>query len=419
MKKLVCMILALSLVLSMTACGTKSPAETDPTTPDNGVETVAPDTTTATGDNGAALETVDPNYPDYQVDPSHEFHLPVTVTNNVVVEDSVMENSDFTFVLSYNDTMVNSDDLSVDRNIRYDMETAMVDIRAMADEILESMKYADANGEPLVSDGFVDYVLNPQRTDERVISFSGHVTSFANGALHPTTVMKGMNYDGTAGLRLTLWDVLQADEKDQVVKEMVLSKLADMDSDGSLGLFPEYPDAVESHFIPEDENSKSWYLNRDGMVVFFSAYELAPYATGAVEVTLTYAELEGILKEEFLPVENTAAADGDFVAYPAEDGSPNYVAVKDWDCAGVDLATTGNVRDVVVELVTSYDGENYTTLGTLFTASFLEGGKTVRLMVDLPDVIPNLRLTYTGANGTQVRYITQSGEDGSILLLEQ
>ena len=66
----------------------------------------------------------------------------------------------------------------------------------------------------------------------------------------------------------------------------------------------------------------------------------------------------------------------------------------------------------------SYDGTVFYPSNTVFAASNLSFSEAIVLRLFIPDVMPNMRLTYTTDEGTTQKYIFQSGEDGSILLLD-
>ena len=51
---------------------------------------------------------------------------------------------------------------------------------------------------------------------------------------------------------------------------------------------------------PFQEND-NYALTRDGMVIKYPAYSIAPYAQGEPEISIPYSELRGILKPELLP----------------------------------------------------------------------------------------------------------------------
>jgi hypothetical protein len=48
----------------------------------------------------------------------------------------------------------------------------------------------------------------------------------------------------------------------------------------------------EAFFLPDN-----FAVEKDGLTFYYNAYEVAPYAMGATELTLSYEELDGLMKE--------------------------------------------------------------------------------------------------------------------------
>ena len=58
------------------------------------------------------------------------------------------------------------------------------------------------------------------------------------------------------------------------------------------------------------------------------------------------------------------------------------------------------------------------TASPVCVAAVLSPGQNLRIYTDIPDAMPNLRFRYTDGRGNpQCWYITQSGRDGSLMLL--
>ena len=60
--------------------------------------------------------------------------------------------------------------------------------------------------------------------------------------------------------------------------------------------------------------SENYYLGQQGLILQYAEYEIGPYVVGLPRLTIPYAELQGILKAEYLP-ETEAASEA---AQPAE-----------------------------------------------------------------------------------------------------
>jgi hypothetical protein len=78
------------------------------------------------------------------------------------------------------------------------------------------------------------------------------------------------------------------------------------------------------------------------------------------------------------------------------------------------LEAEGEVRDVKITSV-AYSGYFY-DLAQLWSCSSLKDS-ALQLVTDIPDGMPNLKITWRDADGQQARYLTQSGEDGSLILM--
>ncbi len=52
-------------------------------------------------------------------------------------------------------------------------------------------------------------------------------------------------------------------------------------------LFEDYKELIKKNF-----NENSFYLTKDGLVIYYGQYEIAPYSSGIVEFVIPYTELE-------------------------------------------------------------------------------------------------------------------------------
>ena len=68
---------------------------------------------------------------------------------------------------------------------------------------------------------------------------------------------------------------------------------------------------------------------------------------------------------------------------------------------------------------TVYDVRIYSAERMLWQRNYLTTGEGVEVISSIPDVLPNIAISYRLSDGTQVmRGIFQSGKDGSIILTE-
>ena len=62
------------------------------------------------------------------------------------------------------------------------------------------------------------------------------------------------------------------------------------DKKDELELFDDYEESVKEFWSEDREN---WYLKEDNLIIVFNPYEIAPYASGAVEISLSMEQVSG------------------------------------------------------------------------------------------------------------------------------
>ena len=142
------------------------------------------------------------------------------------------------------------------------------------------------------------------------------------------------------------------------------------------------------------------------------------------ETTKAPTETTQAPAEVTMPPETKAPADGTLCAALLTEIDRTAFAdtteiTLDAEGEAVALYAERRLRGVVLERG-SWD-ENavtFTPEEVLFTAPEMDGSLLVVVHTYFGDALPHLRVTYTGAEGEIQRYLFQSGEDGSILLVE-
>lgn len=140
------------------------------------------------------------------------------------------------------------------------------------------------------------------RHDETMTSLIA-VSSLHSGGSHPNSVQVAYNLDISNQRILRLEDIIEekaAPELARMVREAVDEKFAVID--GGNGLFEDYGDTIANSMV-YGNMTPYWYLNDQGLVVFYNQYELGPYAVGIINAELSYADLEGILQADYFPVQ--------------------------------------------------------------------------------------------------------------------
>lgn len=292
----------------------------------------------------------------------------------------------------------------------------------MLDEIIDSgLGMAIENYDP---DGYwepyyLEQTYETTRIDARVFSIAGKVETYFGG-VHPNHTLTSVTYDLETGKVLSLPDILVSADCLPTLAEMVLSTLAGQ-GEGSL-LFDDYITVVMAHFDLNNALIDSWYFNDNGLVLYFSVYEISSYAAGDFVLEYSYRDLAGILKEEFLP-EDVNDAHGELTAALCEGvitDSDNLITsiylVNDGPM--VILSADGEIRNVCIESgVWANGGSMFIVENSLFSCNRLDKDAEVLVQTFLQEMYPNLRISYTTAEGEFSRYLAINYGTGELKLL--
>lgn len=269
--------------------------------------------------------------------------------------------------------------------------------------------------------GFYSYSLmrqtNVRYNARYLLSLTYDDTSYLGGA-HGYTGRYGHTFDIRTGQELTLADL--ADNYDAFLSAAV-EQLKDISYGAeyaAYGLNEGYEEQLAGLF-----REGNWYFNDEGLVLIANPYELASYAAGLIEFTLPYAWLAYQIKADYLPAEREA--DGTLTAELSEsaDAAGNATYVYDTGTGGLGACVTftasGTVEDIELNAVTYLEYSNlYRVDGTLWYAELLSDGESVCVQTWIPDVMPNLAISWRDSEGEHIKYISQSGMDGSLILMD-
>ncbi len=128
----------------------------------------------------------------------------------------------------------------------------------------------------------------------RLLSAVVHTESYAGGA-HPLHLTHIVNLDYT-GKILTWNNILDTGKNQDMVRlnETVLKSIKQI-SPGRTWLQEGF--LIESDSLPLPQN---FAFTKDGLLIFYNEYEIAPYAMGPLSYTISYQQLTGILREGIL-----------------------------------------------------------------------------------------------------------------------
>ncbi len=276
----------------------------------------------------------------------------------------------------------------------------------------------NASGMPLeLSDALTARVT---RADSAVLSVIYSENCYLGGA-HGSYGAEAYNFDLSTGDRLTL-DQLSADGTlTDFLAERLLA-MVEQNADGCA-------DRIHEDFLPEGGLSEalrtllrdgSWYFDGDGLVIFSDLEELGPYAAGMVEFHVPYADLEGKLDARWLfpgPRQGKGKLEV-FELSELEGGDTEIVDSLILNEDGQELCIAANGRIYDVSVCSVYYVDRFYENTQFWYASSLSDC-ALQLQVVVPDGLPNLRISYTTADGVRHgKLLSQSGADGSFMLVD-
>ena len=236
---------------------------------------------------------------------------------------------------------------------------------------------------------FYGFTYNPQRIDQKVLSFYGDKVKFT-GAAHPERSRKGVSYDLTTGDVLTLASVMTTQATTEDFCKLVLDALAER-AEGDF-LREGYSEDVKRRFTADPTQDENWYFTTAGLCFYFDPYEIAPYTSGVITAEIPYEKLNGLLQPDYLPAVRAAATGKVTISAFTSDLAENFThtaeLVMDPEGKMYLVHTEGSVQDI---RITFTDGdESY----TVFAANSLSDGEAIMVQA-MEDVAKNLQLSYS------------------------
>ncbi|MDO4982924.1 MAG: DUF3298 domain-containing protein [Eubacteriales bacterium] len=266
-----------------------------------------------------------------------------------------------------------------------------------------------------------DMTVRTKRIDDRCIDLV-YTNYLYTGGAHGNYSDIAYVFDASTGERLTT-EMLAGDISGlRTYLTDLMLQLVEENKDGY------YSDRLSLDYVGGDLNTAlsglirdgAWYFDSEGMCIFSTPYEIAPYASGIVEFHIPYEELSGHIDPRWLPV--GYAGDGRLSLRPVSDIDDGSVEVLDRVAVsenGTELAVVadGSVSQVTLSKV-GYADVFYET-SQLWACSEMKDC-ALQILTDIPDGVPDLMLSYIESSGTVREFlITMSGEDGSLILVDK
>ncbi len=186
-------------------------------------------------------------------------------------------------------------------------ESINADLQALLNQTgtanAELKTQVEADYEASLEEGWDWYAYESQltaevvRCDSQVLSIRFNGYSYSGG-VHGYSFSYGRSYDVQSGSRLSL-AFLSATGAD--FPTYALERVAELCGT------EEYSDlvfdpAVDQESLSDVVSDEQFLLTEEGVVFLADPYVIGPYASGIIEFTLPYEELEGVVKADYLPV---------------------------------------------------------------------------------------------------------------------
>lgn len=393
MQRIIATALCLLLMLSLAACqSSNSPLETAPPSSKPGV------------------------VPEGNTDaPLHTFYA-VSVPSQV--EYLYNEEGILLFEYAYQHIQMHIADPAVSDRITLDFLNRVDSTRENANTIAQQAK-DNYDGSVNWSAYKYHVYYSPTRVDQGIISLFGTRSSYTGG-LHPDQGGMSVTYDAANGEYLTLGSILKHVDNKEDVCSLVLDHLEDLDYQYSL--FDGYENIVKDRFNTDESIDEAFYFTSTGLCFYFAPYELAPFSTGIVTVEIPYNELSGILNDAYFPDEYQPST-GKLIAENAEDADISKFeqlmeVVLHPQGKQVLLYSDRTVRGLTITSGSwTPDGLYFLPDYVIFSATGVSNEKAIIVRMAIPDMLPELMVSYETADGVENYYLSKNSETGFISLL--
>lgn len=397
--------LAILLCLSLAACS-GAPAEESPA-PD---ETAAPSPTPA--------PSAEPE--ETQAPPPEDLRISVLLQPKSELRDS---EGSLVFLGYYSEPVVT---VSASSTASYRISSALASRLAkggaQADEIFEQaedeFKTLSEEERALFLPRSLTRTASVERGDGAVLSLLCVDYAYTGGS-HGKGDYVGMCFNTMTGAKLALSDIFtDTGALGAKAAEAVEAQAAAMDeSEGFSGL---------REFVDSALEGGHWYLNNEGLALVASEGEIAPESDGSFTFVLPYAELEGLIKPEYVPASAPEGASGaeDFELSDEPGSEPVYSITLDQEAPAFYLSAKADTAPFALCSVTlggsfyyAYDddgeGSDFELLRDYLWISGLEAGECVEIGAWFMDM-PTMGLSFGPEK--ELLLFWQSGEDGSLFV---
>ncbi len=251
------------------------------------------------------------------------------------------------------------------------------------------------------------------RGDSSVLSI--RMYDKANLGTESTIAITGHNFSAYDGSELKLVDIAAEPEKlISICSEDILISTTE-NSDYKDILYNEgYTDTIK-----ELISDGHWYLNDKGLVVAVNPGEIADALYGSFEFLVSYDTISSALKPEFLPAEY-AGDTGDVAAKLTKDSdtaSLTLVNDADNEINSVLVSVSGKIYNICVYSISYKSASKYTLNSQLWYCSDLTEGAAFAINHELSKT-PNIFIGFNRPDGTYERRLLSLDGDGNVSITD-
>lgn len=232
----------------------------------------------------------------------------------------------------------------------------------------------------------------------------------------------GMSFDTSSGSLLTLGDIFADTGALKVLaRDSVEAQAADMENADSFTGLREFVDAAL--------DGEAWYLSAEGLELIAAEGEIAPAEQGCFRFVLPYAELEGLIRDGFLPAQEpeTGAAEAGafalsfeqpgepFASLMLDDEADTFYLSANEDTAAFTLCRLGFDGLVFIPVGGDRPDEGLNVGRGYFWTNGLKAGQCLAVTGYFADT-PNFGIAFDQGG---LLVLAQSGKDGSLLIYKE
>ena len=408
MKKILSIALALTILLSFAACKKGE----EPATVTTNAPTEQTQNTTADESNTEPTEPIADRIPEQA--PMAAISLPVSTTTDHTENDVLL----FTYQCQTMYLII--PDKEIEDRVILDFQKRLDRFSESATEYSQRAK-DDYNGSENWTPYFYNILYSPTRIDLSVLSLYGTNTSWAGGA-HPTHNCTSANYDLMTGDVLTLGSILTHEDSLDQLCALIISEVAEIKAEKFI--MDDYENIIRNRFSKNESYNEAWFFSTEGLSFYFSPYEIAPYSSGTISVTIPYENLTGIIEDQYFPAEQEITT-GTIQAIKQNDTNiTNFSQIAevilDKDGEMIFLFTDRSVQNISIEIGSwNTDRNEFIVDYTVFAAPILTPGDAIMIQTIIPENEPNIRLVYTTQSECVTEYISQQSSDKTIILIDE